>query len=64
MTCARRRRLEREAHDDAVIDCVESAELMGMHMSCADEGECSAPTDCGFFIAALTEVTAFDEALP
>jgi hypothetical protein len=64
MTCARQRRLEREAHEIARDECLESAEEFGLNMSCADEYECSAPLHCEFFKRALADVTAFDEALP
>ncbi len=64
MSCARQRRLEREAHEIGRDECLASAETLGLHMSCEDEYECGAPSACAFFQRALAEVTAFDEALP
>ncbi len=64
MTCARQRRLDREAHEAGREECLDSAEKLGLNMSCADEHECGAPESCEFFKRALAEATAFDEALP
>lgn len=36
-------------HDDARHECLESAAELGLHMSCADEDECPATDECGFF---------------
>lgn len=64
MPCARRRRLEDEAHQIGRERCLASAEELGLHMSCDSEYECGAPDECDFFKNAMAEVEAFDGALP
>lgn len=64
MTCARRRRLEREAHERGRDACLESADHFGLTMSCADEYECSAPESCMFYLEALAAAELFDSLLP
>ncbi len=64
MICARQRRLEAEAHEDGRHECLDSAEELGLNMSCQDEYECGAPEECQFFLDALARAKAFDECLP
>lgn len=46
---------ERAIHDEARFACLESAEKLGLNMSCADEYECPCPEECGFYRIAAEE---------
>ena len=56
MTCARQQRLEKQAHALGRRRCLKSAEELGLNMCCRDEGKCSAPEVCQFFIDALKQI--------
>jgi hypothetical protein len=64
MTCARDRRLCREAAEEARFYCLESKEGAGIEgsLNCEDD-DCSESTGCPFFEEALREAKALDSLM-